>query len=570
MRPTLLRLLFLSSTVIALAVACGGSDDGGGGGGTPSEGEGEGASEGEGEGPARVCDPGDTKACACAGGTQGAQECKANGSGWGACDCPPAEGEGEGPARVCDPGDVQVCPCTGGDQGTQSCNAAGSGWGSCDCPEPSEGEGEGPAEGEGEGPAEGEGEGPAEGEGEGPAEGEGEGPAEGEGEGPAQLDCLDACSRAIVECGSDVARDECLTTCTNVGEVMAEASRIGVAECVTATPCADLAGDDLLRYCLAALDCWGAAVQSVATYCQRLDQCFPWLPEGACPDRTDVDVATIGCMTAEVAQGMAACLPETACGQLAICNPFYFEREDPECPGRPTVGAPCEEDDDCAEEGVCLTEGEWGFVGGYCSFDNADHCCPAGTIALDLGGVLCFRGCALDEDCRVEDGHICDVDGTCWWYPPDPCEDVECPDEEFCLDGDCVSIYGRNYWIGVTSAWAADTKLGGGDWDFGGSAPDLYVIVYLDGAEVGRTPTVPDNLFAEYIGDYWMAAAELLLDEGSELTFAVYDEDLGEDDPVGGYPVPAIGQLLSAGILSSGPVGQLRDVTMTAVLAWEP
>lgn len=43
-------------------------------------------------GSGRVCSPGAQVACACVGGAAGAQVCRNDGSGYGACDCPDAGG----------------------------------------------------------------------------------------------------------------------------------------------------------------------------------------------------------------------------------------------------------------------------------------------------------------------------------------------------------------------------------------------------------------------------------------------------------------------------------------------
>lgn len=56
-------ILMAALTALCVVAGCSSSDSGGSGG----------------------CTPGDQKACACAGGTQGAQVCKADGTGWDEC-----------------------------------------------------------------------------------------------------------------------------------------------------------------------------------------------------------------------------------------------------------------------------------------------------------------------------------------------------------------------------------------------------------------------------------------------------------------------------------------------------
>jgi hypothetical protein len=109
-------------------------------------------------GSENVCAPGAQVACACVGGTTGAQVCKADGSGYEACQCPEPTstsstggqggaggqggiggGSGAGGGPVCSPGSQQPCYtgppgtesiglCT---VGTQTCHQDGTGYGPC-------------------------------------------------------------------------------------------------------------------------------------------------------------------------------------------------------------------------------------------------------------------------------------------------------------------------------------------------------------------------------------------------------------------------------------------------------
>ncbi len=74
----------------------------------------------------KVCTPGGTQACQCAGGKQGAQTCNLDGKSWGQCSC-----DGSNTTTGCTNGQSQTCSCTDGSSGTQTC--ANSAWGACAC-----------------------------------------------------------------------------------------------------------------------------------------------------------------------------------------------------------------------------------------------------------------------------------------------------------------------------------------------------------------------------------------------------------------------------------------------------
>lgn len=109
----------------------------GGSGGAPSGGgssSGGGAAQGgsggapSGGAPATVCEPGKQEACACPGSAvTGAQSCKADGSGWGACEgCPGGQGGAGGEAAGGSSGGA------GGEQGGGG-GAAGGACGAAAC-----------------------------------------------------------------------------------------------------------------------------------------------------------------------------------------------------------------------------------------------------------------------------------------------------------------------------------------------------------------------------------------------------------------------------------------------------
>jgi len=85
------------------------------------------------------------------------------------------------------------------------------------------------------------------------------------------------------------------------------------------------------------------------------------------------------------------------------------------------VGAPCVVAADCqgGAHARCLD-----LQGGYCALDcgAGGATCPSGSACYEFsdGDNLCIEGCKKDTQCRTDEGYICDVDGTCWWYDPGP------------------------------------------------------------------------------------------------------------------------------------------------------
>ncbi|WP_437529782.1 hypothetical protein WME79_48420 [Sorangium sp. So ce726] len=162
-------------------------------------------------------------------------------------------------------------------------------------------------------------------------------------------------------------------------------------------------------------------------------------------------------------------------------------------------GEPCTTDEECSG-GLCLTEADLGWAGGYCSALCAVPLapCEAGSIcvATDSNFSLCFRsceeaadcpgagqscravgqngataacvgGCDSDDQCQIacnSETQSCSLDETCDNDEDDDgdvlqdCEELDCAKHEVCVDG-----------IAAACAGAIDVSAGGA---FTGSTKD--------------------------------------------------------------------------------------------------
>ncbi len=158
-----------------------------------------------------------------------------------------------------------------------------------------------------------------------------------------------------------------------------------------------------------------------------------------CTQRADCRVNDgYDCMPLESVGGQVAmaCLPScttAGCGVGETCDTTTGE-----ClhDGPIGVGGACASDVECADNGTCMTELDWGMPGGYCTLGcSPTSPCPADGYCSDFGWFsLCLDLCLRNIDCRA--GYVCwpngDHTGSC--YPP-------CRSSDDCGGGTC-NAYG--------------------------------------------------------------------------------------------------------------------------------
>ena len=100
-------------------------------------------------------------------------------------------------------------------------------------------------------------------------------------------------------------------------------------------------------------------------------------------------------------------------------------------------GSGCWTDDDC-EDGVCWSADVEGFPGGYCVIENCtDTSCPEGTGCFSFNDDVsrCIPTCEGNEDCRVDEGYVCDDLNTCWMGEGTVPPGGSCGEDAQCMGG---------------------------------------------------------------------------------------------------------------------------------------
>jgi hypothetical protein len=143
------------------------------------------------------------------------------------------------------------------------------------------------------------------------------------------------------------------------------------------------------------------------------------------------------------------CAPQATRGRAGVCVPPPPEPPgSPEVPSSESLGLPCEADEACGDDLVCLgSDGDAFGVGGgpaegYCSAPCAfAEDCPAGAVcATTPGGGYCLKACdtSVDDACARETA-VCVPLGAVGACLPDCSSDDQCGDRLCDLDlGLCV------------------------------------------------------------------------------------------------------------------------------------
>lgn len=172
------------------------------------------------------------------------------------------------------------------------------------------------------------------------------------------------------------------------------------------------------------ITCWDRSEPPfVWGYC-TIDGCTGGCPQGSMCIQFNSTPAVTGCLQTCNADlecrtdaycyfvpngGFGICLPDCRDDVLdcaprdgtTFCNPFSGRCDPNACHGPSAVGGACDDNRDCGEGLVCMTELGWGFTGGMCTracqgLPESTPCGP-GETCQDFAGVgLCFKDCVND------------------------------------------------------------------------------------------------------------------------------------------------------------------------------
>lgn len=229
----------------------------------------------------------------------------------------------------------------------------------------------------------------------------------------------------------------------------------------------------------------GPCAPEVCPGCCQGGVCMGGDSTAACGARGRV---CVGCGTGEMCAG-GACVPEgVSCPDPAGC------------PTGCCVGATCMPGN---------TASACGASGGSCEACGGDETCSAGGC-VPGGCSVRDTGSGFEDTCTDET--ICNCSGG-----TSTCEGT----------GTCVAAFGRIYRIGIIRVLLPDRAPGGGCWDGGCGDPDPFVIVTIDGTEVGTTSN------GSGVFDYTWDPVETFdarVLAGTDVLLEVWDEDVTIDD----------------------------------------
>lgn len=118
---------------------------------------------------------------------------------------------------------------------------------------------------------------------------------------------------------------------------------------------------------------------------------------------------------------------------------------------------------------------------------------------------------------------VCPADCPCTSSPDN------CTGENVCVNGACVSAFGRNYRICVGSGVFGERDAMGDPWDSVGGLPDPFVKVTINGMEVRSTTAKQDTTMP-----VWNECVSAIIAAGTSFAITAFDEDVASNDEMFG------------------------------------
>ena len=184
--------------------------------------------------------------------------------------------------------------------------------------------------------------------------------------------------------------------------------------------------------------------------------------------------------------------------------------------------------------------------------------CKSCGCEKDCTGRECGPDPVCGESCGTCPGNlVCDV-GECICQTHDHCDD-----NSICIYESCTLAYGREYRITVVSVLVSQYDQNNEAWDALGGMPDPYICFYRNDQASAEfcTSVKDDTLIATYNESF-----ETIIRGSDKWLMYVWDEDISDHDPIGGFVMDPI----TVSMIKSGGIMGQGDYALELVTSIEP
>jgi hypothetical protein len=138
-----------------------------------------------------------------------------------------------------------------------------------------------------------------------------------------------------------------------------------------------------------------------------------------------------------------------------------------------------------------------------------------------------------------------------------------CTGENICINGACVSAFGRQYAIVIYDGAMKMNNAAGETWDVPGGLPDPFVRITLNGQALGETSVKSDTL-----APMWNEGGNVVIPGGSTFQLDILDEDVAANDDMFSCAGPLTADLIRAYVLSCSSAAASPAGAGSAISFW--